>query len=103
MLRSEGESSSLNQYVPAGNTWPGISTGALNVTLVNLSHVSAYTCGASAAPIASRPKDNANFIFLILLFCYGSLLCWKAPVLANSAGFMSVRYFHGGKAYQRES
>src|SRR5215467_8972267 len=41
MCRSDGEFISLNTYVPAGSTLPGISTGPLNVRMVFLSNSSA--------------------------------------------------------------
>ena len=47
--RDEDTSATLNKYVPAGNTNPGISTGLLNVTLVALSH-----CPAAAGRITGQ-------------------------------------------------
>src|SRR5437667_8635849 len=54
--------SCLNTYVPGGKTWPGTSTGLLNVTIVSLSHASALAIGAATnATSATSRLNNANF------------------------------------------
>src|SRR5665213_107226 len=72
MFRLEGESSNLNQYVPAGSIWPGISTGPLNVTFVSRSQVSAFVRGAKADPKAIRQTTTAIVVtlFVVRLFIF---------------------------------
>src|ERR1700730_7245462 len=75
MWRLDEEFTSLNTYVPAGNTLipvmytGGISTGPLKVTVVFLSWSSALAVGENAAP----RKDNPNTVgtaFKSVIFFY---------------------------------
>src|ERR1051325_8524058 len=63
MLRSDSESSNLNTYVPAGKTWalgPGISTGALKLTVVFLFHTCADAVPESIMQTAAIPTANTT-------------------------------------------
>src|SRR6266851_4051560 len=62
MCRSAGESNNLNTYVPGVRTFPGISTGALKVNTVFLSHVSALA-GSKTAPPSSAIENSVGSIF----------------------------------------
>src|SRR5258708_6971939 len=60
MWRSDWESTSLNTYFPAGRICPGISTGCENVTMVRLSHASAWTGGANVTSASAHATANAS-------------------------------------------
>src|SRR5579872_3280768 len=62
MFRLPAESNNLNTYVPGSRTFPGISTGALKVITVFLSHVSALA-GSKTAPASSATENNVGSIF----------------------------------------
>src|SRR5579859_2864332 len=71
MWRSDCESISLKVYVPAGSIWaptPGISTGALNVTLVFLFHSSAFAPDGNARATRDKTKITPAILSLFTFF-----------------------------------